>query len=60
MSDKITFAPKELADRWGVSVQTIHRMIRRGTLITFRVGARERVSQEEVTRQERNGRLRVG
>jgi excisionase family DNA binding protein len=42
------FTLEELAERWGVSVRTLRRLVRRGELKTHRIGTQLRVSEEDV------------
>jgi excisionase family DNA binding protein len=47
------FSPKQLAERWGVTVQHVHKLIRKGTLKHFRIGEKLlRIPVEEVRRWE--------
>lgn len=53
--DKATYRLDELAGLWNISVKTLRRMIRGGTLKAFRVGRAWRVSDSERRRCEING-----
>lgn len=54
VSDKVNYAPKELAERWGVSQRSIYRLIRCGKLTTFRVGRQQRISSQVVELAEQS------
>ena len=49
------FSIKTLADRWACHPDVVRRLIRKGDLKSFRVGALIRVSQAEVERYECSG-----
>lgn len=46
---------EELAERWKCCTATIDRMIKRGELQAFRVGAQWRISPEAITKFENGG-----
>jgi excisionase family DNA binding protein len=49
------FSVKTLADRWECHPDVVRRLIRKGDLKSFRVGALIRVSRAEVERYECSG-----
>ena len=49
------FSVKTLADWWGCHPDVVRRLIRKGDLKSFRVGALIRVSRAEVERYECSG-----
>jgi excisionase family DNA binding protein len=51
------FTPKTLAERWGVSAQTIRNEIDRGALPAFRVGRAYRIPAEAVMAREAGASL---
>lgn len=42
------FTPEQVADRWGVSANTVRTMIKEGALSAFRVGRLYRIPGESV------------
>ena len=52
MADR-PFSPKQLAERWGCTVQHVHNLIRKEKLRSFRIGEKLlRIPSEEVRRWE--------
>jgi excisionase family DNA binding protein len=52
MSMNRPYSPATLAERWDCTPQAVHRLIRKGALSCFRVGALVRIPAEEVERIE--------
>ena len=52
MDDKDFYSPAELAERWGVSVKTVYRLIETAELQATRIGGQHRISRAEVARYE--------
>ena len=50
--DKDFYSPADLAERWGVNVKTVYRLIESGELQATRIGGQYRVSRAEVDRYE--------
>ena len=46
----LTFS--DLAERWGVSVKTVRRIVARGDLKVVRIGAQARVAREDAVTYE--------
>ena len=50
------FRPKDIAQKWDVSLETVHRLLRSGKLKSFRVGpgrnAPYLINEEELNRYE--------
>lgn len=54
------FTPETLAERWGVSAQTIRNEIARGALPAFRIGRAYRIRAETVEEIEGCPVLEIG
>lgn len=48
MNDEHLYSPKEIAEMWGISRETVLRLIRRGELQAIRIGNVLRVADSEL------------
>lgn len=49
------YTPDSLAERWGVSAETVRQLVKRGELPGFRVGRMIRIPVQAVEEFERSG-----
>lgn len=54
MGEKATYRMDELAARWGVSVDSVSRMVKNGQLAAFRIGRTVRIAASAVEQYERS------